>query len=243
MEKFDIIFYIFIIIFSITAIITFLGITNIIKTIRTRYLNALFAALVLEVVAAVIFTYKQIDFSCKEDERIAYLCEDVLEINPNDDNEKKVRFLKTLIDSQKSAVSQVEIINRELQQCRGDLERAGTDLDRLDRVFYSNVIKLRLVADTIRGNTINLIWEQDKKQVVYDLLWEIFKELGYLSPNDRKSVDYIINKYIDFTRQNGIQDKRLFTNDAGQFTQILIDEYATTIFLRKYLNLKYPLLP
>ncbi len=243
MEKFDIIFYIFVIIFSITAIITFLGITNIIKTIRTRYLNALFAALVLEVVAAVIVTYKQIDFGCKEDERIAVLCEGVTEIDPAANNDQKVRFLKTLIDSQKSTQAQLELVEKDLVRCHHDLEKAGSDLDRLDRVFYSNVIKLRLVADTIRGNTINLIWEKEKKQVVYDLLWEIFKDLGYLSPSDSKSIDYIIDRYINFTRSNGIQDKRLFTNENGQYTQILIDEYATTVFLRKYLNLKYPLMP
>ena len=109
MEKFDIIFYIFIIIFPMTAIITFLSLNTIIKTFRTRYLNAFFCCPGPRSGGRRDIPYNQIDFGCQEDERIAFLCKSV--------------------------------------------------------------------------------------------------------------------------------------NDAGQFTQILIDEYATTIFLRKYLNLKYPLLP
>ncbi len=50
-------FIVFLSIFCITAAITLLGITNVIKGIDKKYLNALFAALILEVVASIIFMF------------------------------------------------------------------------------------------------------------------------------------------------------------------------------------------
>ena len=55
-------FWIFIAIFSLTAIITLLGITGVIKTIKDNYLNALFTALILEVIAAVVLLFQNTDF-------------------------------------------------------------------------------------------------------------------------------------------------------------------------------------
>ena len=56
-----ILFWIFIGIFAISAAITLLGITNVLK-IRDKYLNALFTALILEVVAVVLLLFKNSDY-------------------------------------------------------------------------------------------------------------------------------------------------------------------------------------
>lgn len=50
-------FIVFLLIFIATAIITLLGITNVIKNIKDKFLTALFTALILEVVASIIFMF------------------------------------------------------------------------------------------------------------------------------------------------------------------------------------------
>ncbi|MEP1782600.1 hypothetical protein, partial [Reichenbachiella sp.] len=75
---------------------------------------------------------------------------------------------------------------------------------------------------------------------VYEILGQIFVDLGHVGPEDELSDDYIIQKYIKFATDSG-WDYLLKKNEAGAYNQVLVDEYATTLFLRKYLNQKYPL--
>ncbi len=240
MENINIVFIVFIVIFSITAIITLLGITNIIKTIKERYLNVLFTALIIEVVASVIISYKQIDLNCQTDTIIERLTENLNEIDPNLSNDKKVAKLVSILNNSQDSKSKIEVLQNKLTACEDSKEKYGNELDKLDKVFYSNVIKLRLYAEKLRGRTINLVWNKEEKKEVYQLLSEIFIELGYVNPNKELTNDFIIQKYIRFIKENALT-YLLKENDSGTFNQILIDEYVTTIFLRKYLNQKYPL--
>ena len=240
MEKIDIIFFVFIIIFSITAIITFLGITNIISTIRARYLNALFGALILEVVAAVVITYKQIDFSCQTEAIITRLSSQLDDLPDLTTLEQKVAKLEMVLAASQKYHSELVVLRDELAKCEESKTTSTDELSKLDKVFYSNVIRLRIISEKFRGRTINLIFDKDNKSEVYDILKDIFVELGMVDPDDEPTQEYIINKYIHFARMNGL-DYLLKTNDNGNYTQVLVDEYATTIFLRKYLNERYPL--
>ena len=54
-------FYVFLFVFASTAILTLLGITNVI-TIQTEYLNKLFYALIVESIAPVIALFKRTNF-------------------------------------------------------------------------------------------------------------------------------------------------------------------------------------
>jgi len=62
MEK-QTLFWLFVGIFAVTAVITLLGITGVIKTIKEKYLNTLFTALILEVIAAVFLIFQGLDFA------------------------------------------------------------------------------------------------------------------------------------------------------------------------------------
>ena len=139
--KTTILFYIFTAIFSITAIITFLGITKKI-TIKNNYLNALFTAVILEVVAATIISYRQIDFTCKTDEIINDLTKNISEINENLSTDKKVFKLESLILSYQNSKTKIKELERQLTTCKDSMSLSDLTISRLDKVFYSNVIKL-----------------------------------------------------------------------------------------------------
>ncbi|WP_456457684.1 hypothetical protein [Reichenbachiella sp.] len=246
-DQLNIVFYVFIGIFSITAILTFLGITGVIKSIQPRHLNALFAGLILEVVSAVIFTYKQIDFTCQTETIIDRLGTKVVDWPIKSELDQKVAKLEeVLVNEQKNTV-EIQRLSKERDQlkaildtCKVSQSNTNTELTTLDKVFYSNVIKLRIISEKFRGRTINLIWDQANKSEVYQTLGQIFLDLGYVGPNDELSDDYIIAKYIKFAKDSG-WDYLLKKSESGDYNQVLLDEYATTIFLRRYLNQKYPL--
>lgn len=61
MSKKDILFYTFLIIFILTAVITMLGIIDVVK-VREDYLNTLVAVFVVELAGAVIAIFRQVDF-------------------------------------------------------------------------------------------------------------------------------------------------------------------------------------
>lgn len=246
-DKLNIIFYIFIVIFSITAIITFLGITNIIKSISAKYLNALFGALILEVVAAVMLSYKQIDFGCQTEELLTKLTKNIEGLPSEASPEERLLVLESLVNLSENSSTSIDLLNsqvgqleQELSNCKHTEVTTNDELSKLDKVFYSNVIKLRIVSEKFRGRTINLLWDKPGKAEVYKILGEIFLDLGYVGPEDKLSDDYIIDKYIRFANDSGWH-YLLKKNDAGEYNQVLVDEYATTLFLRKYLNQKYPL--
>lgn len=246
-DQLNIVFYVFIGIFSITAILTFLGITGVIKSIQPKHLNALFVGLILEVVSAVIFTYKQIDFSCQTENILDRLGERVEGWPTESELSQKVTKLEeALLDGQKSTLEVIRLVHdgdqlkTMLDSCEMSQSNTNTELTTLDKVFYSNVIKLRMISEKFRGRTINLIWDTSNKGEVYQILGQIFLDLGYVNPNDELSDDYIIAKYIKFAHESG-WEYLLKKNEGGAYNQVLLDEYATTIFLRKYLNQRYPL--
>lgn len=246
-EKINIIFYVFIVIFSITAIITFLGITNVIKSMNAKYLNGMFAALILEVVAAVLLSYKQIDFSCQTEEILTRLTKNITEIPEDATLDQRISMLERHVSNKSSAngaiedlMIKVDNLETALASCRTTQGTTSDEISTLDKVFYSNVIKLRIVADKFRGRTINLLWDKANKGEVYKILGQIFLDLGHVGPDDELSDDYIIKKYIKFANESG-WDYLLKKNESGEYNQVLVDEYATTLFLRKYLNQKYPL--
>lgn len=246
-DQLNIVFYVFIGIFSITAVLTFLGITGVIKSIRPKHLNVLFGGLVMEVVAAVIFSYQQIDFSCQTEVIVDKLGSKIATWSGDLSLDQKVETLEVALTKGKKSKKEVAHLKNEITQlestlnaCKESQSNTNTELTTLDKVFYSNVIKLRIIAEKFRGRTINLIWDQANKGEVYQILGQIFLDLGYVGPNDELSDDYIIAKYIKFANESG-WDYLLKKNEAGDYNQVLLDEYATTIFLRKYLNQKYPL--
>jgi uncharacterized membrane protein YecN with MAPEG domain len=244
-------FWIFVAIFSITAVITLLGITGVIKTIKEKYLNALFTALILEVIAAVILLFQQVNLNdsndygpCLDDVvKRAGLAAQLPEGVDVDDylvaqleSSKELPSLKTLKDSLVKQLQRQEVSLRERKERVEELER---EFNIMGQKFYSKITRLHDLIPTF-GKTINLAWEyQDgSKDEVYELLIGVFGEMGLINDLSRiynettgeKKINYkgVQSVYLSYRKQWNFPS----FEDAG----VYLDEADVVHFLQTYLN-------
>ena len=244
-----VLFWIFVVIFSATAIITLLGITNVIE-IKGNFLNALFAALILEVVAAVIIVFQSFDFN---EEPAPDLGEIIAEANlteemlPRQTAEafvlsklKETKNLPQLNNQLQRTSQELDSLMVVLQNCEGQSQKIKEDLDELEKTFYIRIKRLRDLISKY-GGVINIAFKESEKVEVYKLMIEIFTELGMVTNNtpiyknnNPEDIDYEVvkNMYRKFKRDSGdkVKDKQY----------IYITEFDTILMIRKYLSIIAP---
>jgi hypothetical protein len=232
------IIWVFIIIFSVTAIITLLGITNVIKGIKENYLNKLFYTLIIEVVIAVVAVFKGVDFN-DQSISIHSVSERANISNEFDTDEKLADYLVeqlkscTLIpplqtDTQRlnSKLKEIRTINQNLTE---SLNNCGENLSQSEKSFYSIIGKLRSEIINYRGS-INLKFKADNKEEVFKLLASIFEVLGKLEDGDQNDKKVLQNKFRYF--------KEAYKADESE--RFIITEFDTSMLIRAYLNQIYP---
>ena len=224
MEK-QYLFYVFLGIFSLTAIITLLGITGILKSIKARYLNVLFSSLILEVIAAVVLLFNNTSFledkpllsdliyqtdgvKIPEEEAFDYLTKR-LRADKNPDNSKA--------DSLRALLSEKE----------SEIERYKGELNQLNRNFYTKIYRLKKAIYQY-DNFINLSFNSDKKQEVFTLLQEIFESLQMLPPSEDLKTPDIIKTYQNFKKQyyqaeDPAKYSYIFQSDLSHFIQAYLE--------------------
>ncbi|MCB0707313.1 MAG: hypothetical protein KDC34_18480 [Saprospiraceae bacterium] len=222
----------FIIIFGLSAILTLLGITGVIKSIQEKYLNALFGALILEVIAAILLVFKTYDFSPGETLTFSGIIQEArIEHAFPDEDQCKDYVLANLRASQALDQMQAERdslrglnlkLLKELEGCQGDLTE-------LDNDFYTKVSRLRKLIGEYSGS-INLGYRAEEKEAVYALLEDILAILGYANGSETLAFQDIRNLYRKFEERNGRYEK----------DESIISEFETTLMIREYLNKYYP---
>lgn len=236
-------FWIFIAIFTITATITLLGITGVIKTIKEQYLKALFTALILEVVAAVIVLFNNMDFSEQQGPNLQGLLTraGVIHTLPaQTDHETyiidRLREGKRVIELE----AQLDSLTEVLESRERELAEYKAEMAELDKSFYIKITRLRDQINEYNG-FINIAYQEAEKQEVFRLLIGIFETLGrvsndtplYLDDREEQINTAAVKKiYTDFRTSYGrpIEDPNL----------LYIDEYDTIQMLRTYLNIIQP---
>jgi len=203
MEKHTL-FWLFIGIFAVTAIITLLGITGVLKNIKEKYLNTLFTALILEVVGAVFLLFQGFNFTA------AFPKLEVL-------------------------TSENEQLKKTISQKDQEMERIKGDVSRFDQNFYSNIIKLDDAIATYPGKSINIGFQPEEKEAVYQLLVKIFGDLGRIrdgdavfDANQRVNKSLVRKVYTDFRVSYG----RMILED----TKVFLDEYDVSQIVKYYLE-------
>ncbi len=244
-----ILFWIFVTIFSATAIITFLGITNVIK-INKNYLTAMFSALILEVVAAVILVFQSFDFAGPEavdlnavieeaDIRAtlaprqtpeAFIISQLRESDKVPDLYEEMGGMKTDLDS----------LLEVLKDCEGQSRIIQGNLDELEKTFYIKIKRLRDQINRYDG-VINLAYRADNKDNVYSLLIDIYTSLGMVSDGtpiyvdgNRENINFrtVRNMHKKFKLDNNIK----IENDR----YIYVTENDTILMIQKYLSIISP---
>lgn len=221
----QILFWIFIVIFSLTAIITLLGITGVIKTIKTKYLNALFTALIIEVIGAVIGIFKGIDINNMANIPEKIFTETTLTSTGDlsDDTHLIIEAIKQ--SEQLASIEQEnEKLLKQLAACQGSLSM-------LDKDFYSYIIKLRNAMSKYPERSININYQSENKQSEYQLLKNIFIILDEFDNPNQITQNDIFKEWKDFKYRHG---------RAEQNSNYIL-EYDVTLLVREFLNKFYPL--
>jgi len=235
MEK-QTLFWLFIGIFAVTAIITLLGITGVIKTIKEKYLNTLFTALILEVVGAVFLLFQGFNFNENRADLSAIISKAGL--SPPE----KVALQETFIVQKLAelpALKKVAAENEQLKKVITEKEAEITKIKgaagKFDQNFYSNIIKLDDAIAAYPGKSINIGFQPDQKEAVYQLLVNIFGDLGKIRDGDaifdsnQKVNKPLIRKvYTDFRSSYG----RVNLMDS----KVYLDEYDVSQLVKYYLE-------
>lgn len=221
----QILVWIFFSIFSVTAIITLLGITGVIKTIKDKYLNALFTALILEVVAAVIGVFKGMDMQQMQNIPTRVFEETHL-VATNNLHEDVHRIIEAIKKSE-----QVEYFKDEKEKVSQQLAECKGSLSALDKDFYSYIIRLRNAMANYPERSINIFYQPENKQEEYKLLKEIFIILDeFENPNSVSNVQ-VLNEWVAFKTRHG----------RAEVNKYHILEYDITLLVRDFLNKFYSL--
>lgn len=169
-------FWTFIGIFSITAIITLLGITGVLKSIKERYLNVLFTSLILEVVAAVLILFKSTDFTSGANYSSLFEKAGIADESALADPEGYI--LSKLSENSKNsdAQEQRDSLSQLLAQSRKLLEDCEGEVGQLDKSFFTKMSRLRILMYDFDG-FITLNYKENGKKEVYKLLASIFESL------------------------------------------------------------------
>ena len=195
-------------------------------------MNALFTALILEVIAAIILVFNGADLN-GENLTFAGIIEDAqIDRSFPDENSCKTFVMGSLRDA-----IRVPVLDTELDSLRKEnadlgelLETCQGDLTEMDNSFYSKVFKLRNMI-TKWGGSINLDFEESKKGEVFDILEEIFGILGRLTDSEEITNKVIKREYNQFEVRNGRYEEN----------EVIISEFETTLLIREYLNKFHPI--
>ncbi|MDA3893351.1 MAG: hypothetical protein PF517_16940 [Salinivirgaceae bacterium] len=221
----QILVWIFIAIFSLTAIITLLGITGVIKSIKDKYLNALFTALIIEVIGAVLGVFKGIDI-----ENMQKIPEKIFEktnlAETGDLHEDTQIIIEAINNSVKvdSLLFEIEKGQQALEDCKGNLSA-------LDKDFYSYIIKLRNAMSQYPERSVNIFYQPDLKVKEYELLKQIFIILEEFENPNQVTDNEILEEWIAFKTRHGRAEQNKYH----------ILEYDITLLVRDFLNKFYAL--
>lgn len=186
-------FYVVLFLFLCTGIVTLLGIIQKVS-IEKRYLNGLFGALILELVAAVLYLFSHTVFFAKNiPVGDCLIARSEVPMAFHDKNKAElVNLLNTYVDDLKKLKEYETEIER-LKQTIADHEVYKNELIRLQKQFLVKMANLNSKISEW-GTSVNFRWNpEDKKQVAL-MLQEALKEIGFMSqqeiPNNDPEVAY-----------------------------------------------------
>lgn len=224
--------WIFITIFSITALITLLGITNVIKGIREKYLDKLFYTLIVEVVIAVVAVFQGVDVNNESIQLQAVLQRAEVKEAFNTEVEEADYMVEQLKESLRIPELEVKLqkVQKQNTSLEDELDSCSLSLSQIEKSFYSKISKLRDMIGHYSGS-INLNYKAEEKQAVFSTLENIFEILGYLKDGDSENIKALQSQYKEFEKRHGMYKKG----------ELIVTEFETTLLIREYLNKYYPI--
>ena len=216
MDKESALFYVVLLLFAVTGIVTILGLVQKVS-IEKKYLNALFGALILELIAAVLYLFSNTDFFAREADADtlalprAELPASHAQISPAE--------LVALLQTQEGERARLQKLEAELANLRDTLERqvppyddvtlaldarireintlreqidedraAQQSFNRLKENFLVRMAELNSRISEI-GASINLEYRPEQKREIAGMLQAAFKEIGFMPAGESPDDD------------------------------------------------------
>ena len=246
----QVLFWIFIAIFTSTAVITLLGITNVIN-IKNNFLNAMFTALILEVIAAVIVLFQGFDFNEKPSVDLNELITEAnltSQLGPRENPEafiisrlKKSENLGTLDQALASAKQEADSLMRVIDTCQGKSGAIEEDLGKYKGSFLGKIQSLRELISKY-GGFVNIAFKESEKDEVYKLLISIFTDLGMVANGTPIYIDEAKSKINYKTVQNIYRSlRKSYGISIDDENYVYINDSDTALMMRKYLSIIAPI--
>ncbi|WP_196159240.1 hypothetical protein [Reinekea sp. G2M2-21] len=200
-------FAVVLLLFLATGIITLLGIIQRVE-IERKYLNALFSALILELIAAVLFLFSGTDFFSQPsvDEKVMREVAFFIEQHPEvyvpdllaqgmqagqlsaflrDERAAHAKDGQTLVQLQ----SELDALQSKLAQRNDQIKWLNEELEarkeatlrlaKLERQFLVRMSELNSKISEW-GTSVNFSWQPEEKREIALMLQEAFKEIGFM---------------------------------------------------------------
>lgn len=218
-------FWLFTGIFAVTAVITLLGITGVLKNIKDRYLNALFGALILEVVAAILMVFQQMNFEDKASIDLAAMITES-GYSPPAAAERQDDFIISKLSELKQTSTTLSTTQAALNTAQSKIASQATELEKCSEKgnsFYSKITQLDGIIEKYKqegkGKSINIQFQPEQKVEVFQLLLSIFSYIervqegdGSTNPDGTVNIKKLQRLYAQF--------KATYMNDEQKYMYI-----------------------
>lgn len=236
--------------FFATGVVTLLGIVKRLE-IERKYLNVLFSAFLLELVAAVLLLFNSTDFysepaiTAEQEQKLMVLAdlfpgksaEDVrqqlqaLQLE-RDDASKQLEYQQAAEEAER----QIALLKESLEQKQDQIKwlkaelnarsEAVVKLSRLERQFLVRVAELNSKISEW-GSSINFRWQPNDKREVALMLQEAFKEIGFMPeleiPNDDPLLAH--NILVRYQEAKNFKEVGFLTHQTVAF---IVQDYLTS---------------
>jgi len=207
MDRESALFYVVLVLFAATGIVTILGLVQRV-TIEQKYLNALFFALILELVAAVIYLFSNTDFfqpvpsadqltlsraqlpaehsDITPKELVALLQDHAYRRSRLEQLENELVSLKNTIAGQVPPYADVSLALddsiRHIGELQRDLESLNNERRGVEQLKQNFLVRMAELNTRINGlgASINLIYRPQEKREIAGMLQSAFKQIGFM---------------------------------------------------------------
>jgi len=216
MDRESALFYVVLLLFAVTGIVTILGLVQKV-TIEKKYLNALFSALILELIAAVLYLFSNTNFFQQKpsaDELVLLRSElpqahmdiassELIEmLATHDSNRKKLRQTEQELISVRSQMAvqvppyddvtlALDARIREIRELQGDLARLNAEQQAFLKIRENFLVRMAELNSRISGvgASINLIYRPEQKREIAGMLLSAFKQIGFMPADEAPDDD------------------------------------------------------
>ncbi len=220
-------FSVVLILFFATGIVTLLGLVQIVH-IEKRYLTALFSALILELVASVLYLFSHTDFFR---DPYGLSVKSVVSTTEFIDLSKKNERLLQQIEDLKADNLEIEdhlklaLENNEMLAAR--IAELSNTQNRLDKMFLVKMASLNSMISEW-GTSINFLWKPEEKTEAALVLQEAFKEIGFMGSNQNPNNDPLIAHQLltKYKKMKGFKNTDYLTSAV---VALIIQDYLTAV--------------